>query len=57
VSSKGKGNRLSNTDFLLDVKMTPTDMFGVNADALLKVKRKYDPDDVFNKLNNLGMLR
>jgi FAD/FMN-containing dehydrogenase len=57
VSSKGKGNRLSNTDFLLDVKMTPTDMFGVNADALLKVKRKYDPDDVFNKLNNLGTLR
>jgi hypothetical protein len=35
--------------------MTPEDMFGVNADALLNVKRKYDPVDVFNKLNPLGL--
>ncbi|OQE72645.1 hypothetical protein PENNAL_c0094G00213 [Penicillium nalgiovense] len=38
-----------------DDNMTPEEMFGVNADALLKVKRKYDPDDVFNKLNPLGL--
>ncbi|KAJ5285488.1 hypothetical protein N7524_000794 [Penicillium chrysogenum] len=38
-----------------DDNMTPEDMFGVNADALLNVKRKYDPVDVFNKLNPLGL--
>ncbi|KOS43803.1 hypothetical protein ACN38_g5276 [Penicillium nordicum] len=37
----------------LDDNMTPEDMFGVNADALLNVKRKYDRDNVFNKLNPL----
>ncbi|CAG8893086.1 unnamed protein product [Penicillium egyptiacum] len=40
--------------YMHDDNMTPEDMFGVNADALLRVKRKYDPDDVFNKLNPLG---
>jgi FAD/FMN-containing dehydrogenase len=39
----------------LDDNMTPEEMFGVNADALLKVKREYDPEDVFNKLNPLGL--
>lgn len=38
-----------------DDNMTPEDMFGVNADALLRVKRKYDRDNVFNKLNPLEL--
>jgi FAD/FMN-containing dehydrogenase len=29
------------------------DMFGVNADRLLQIKAKYDPANLFNKLNPL----
>jgi FAD/FMN-containing dehydrogenase len=34
-------------------KLTAADMFSVNADRLLDIKRKYDPANVFNKLNPL----
>ncbi|KAJ5910375.1 hypothetical protein N7504_005018 [Penicillium tannophilum] len=35
-------------------KVTPADMFGVNADRLLEIKAKYDESNIFNKLNPLN---
>ncbi|OQE21081.1 hypothetical protein PENSTE_c012G09765 [Penicillium steckii] len=34
---------------------TPEEMFGVNADRLLSIKRKYDPDNLFCNLNPLSL--
>ncbi|KAJ5637144.1 hypothetical protein N7490_007023 [Penicillium lividum] len=34
-------------------KVTPTDMFGVNADHSIEIKAKYDEGNLFNKLNPL----
>ncbi|KAJ5273640.1 hypothetical protein N7478_008765 [Penicillium angulare] len=36
-----------------DNQTPPVDMFGINAQRLLNIKAKYDPDDLFNKLNPL----
>ena len=35
-------------------QVTPASMFGANSERLLRVKAKYDPKNVFNKLNPLG---
>jgi hypothetical protein len=35
--------------WLLEDNVAPTEMFGVNADALLDVRKKYDPEDVISK--------
>ncbi|KAL4985694.1 FAD binding domain protein [Aspergillus falconensis] len=39
------------TGYTQENKLTPTDMFGENADRLLQVKAKYDPANLFNKQN------
>ncbi|KAJ5081154.1 hypothetical protein N7456_013392 [Penicillium angulare] len=36
-----------------DTQISPPDMFGINAQRLLKIKAKYDPENLFNKLNPL----
>ncbi|GFF64857.1 FAD binding domain protein [Aspergillus lentulus] len=35
--------------------VTPADMFGINANRLLDIKKKYDPFNVFHKLNPLNL--
>ncbi|KAL6229506.1 hypothetical protein BDW75DRAFT_249632 [Aspergillus navahoensis] len=39
------------TGFTQENKLTPSEMFGENADRLLQVKVKYDPANLFNKQN------
>ncbi|KAL4949902.1 hypothetical protein BDW69DRAFT_187860 [Aspergillus filifer] len=43
------------TYFTNPTKMTVEDMYGVNAERLSKLKRKYDPLGLFNKLNPISM--
>ncbi|KAL4792666.1 FAD binding domain protein [Aspergillus venezuelensis] len=38
-------------DYTQENKLSPSEMFGENAERLLKVKAKYDPDNLFNKQN------
>ncbi|KAL4947846.1 FAD binding domain protein [Aspergillus filifer] len=38
-------------DYTHENKLSPSEMFGENAARLLKVKAKYDPDNLFNKQN------
>ncbi|KAL4796665.1 hypothetical protein BDV19DRAFT_398257 [Aspergillus venezuelensis] len=43
------------TYFMNPTEMTVEDMYGVNAERLLELKRKYDPHGLFNKLNPINM--
>ncbi|GFF62082.1 FAD binding domain protein [Aspergillus udagawae] len=53
-----QGHKLAHTvsnfnGYTQEMKVAAADMFGVNADRLLHVKAKYDPANLFNKLNPL----
>ncbi|EAW19902.1 FAD-binding oxidoreductase [Aspergillus fischeri NRRL 181] len=53
-----QGHKLAHTvsnynGYTQEIKVAAADMFGVNAERLLHVKAKYDPANIFNKLNPL----
>ncbi|KAF7589999.1 hypothetical protein BBP40_003443 [Aspergillus hancockii] len=53
-----QGHKLAHTvsnynGYTQEMKVTAADMFGVNANRLLHIKAKYDPANLFNKLNPL----
>ncbi|KAH8434386.1 uncharacterized protein LDX57_012034 [Aspergillus melleus] len=55
---KREGNERSSlvsnfVSYTQETKVTPGEMFGVNAEKLLETKKQYDPDNVFCKLNPL----
>ncbi|KAL4966502.1 FAD-binding oxidoreductase [Aspergillus stella-maris] len=52
----GQGQKQTTTtsnfiDYTHENKLSPSEMFGENAERLLQVKAKYDPDNLFNKQN------